>query len=408
MKKRTLSIWLACCLLALCAFASSASAAPSPAERYVVFGDSLAIGYEPGMSVGSTPYGYSDRLYEQALIHGRATIANYGIAGLTSSGLKAMLQAVVDGKNVKGADIQQSLPDPRADQVLANAATIKSDLAAATLVTITIGGNDIGSKMIAELKDMSDAELEAYSATFMKAYTDNLTSALQNIFTINKNVRIYVADQYSPVPSFLKAEYAKAQTLKNTFTATLKKIEQTFRGNGFQVTAVPVAEAFVGSEGTYTHIAERDIHPNQSGYDKIAELFAKSIWGDYRTDLARTTPITVVVGGRTIETPHVPALIEGSTFVPLREYAEALGATVGWNDETKTATVSVGGRSVALTMDSTTITVDGTAKTIDTAPPHAHESNGETKTYIPLRLMAEALGFDVQYVQQSRTAYINP
>ncbi|RKN85990.1 stalk domain-containing protein [Paenibacillus ginsengarvi] len=404
--KRLFSLWLACFLVFAC-LASSVSAASAAPERYVVFGDSIAIGFEPGMTVDSIPYGYSDRVYEQALLHGRATAANYGIGGLTSAGLKTMLQAVADGKKIKGSDLQPSLPDPRADQVVSDTAKIKADIAAATLITITIGGNDIGSKIITDLQNMNDADLDAFAATWMKTYTDNVTSTLQNIFTINKNVRVYIADQYSPVPAFMKAEYAKAQKLKDLFTATLKQIEQSFTKNNFKVTAVPVAAAFVGSEGTFTHIAEKDIHPNQSGYEKIAELFAKSIWGDYRDDLAKTDPITVVVGGRTIATPHLPALIGDSTFVPLREYSEALGATVDWNDETKTATVRYNGSSVALTLDSTTISVNGTAKQIETAAPHAHDSNGEMKTYIPLRLMAEGLGFDVQYVQQSRTAFIN-
>lgn len=410
MSRRSFSFCLAFfLLLALMAPSASAADSRSPsAEKYVVFGDSLAIGFEPGMTTASVPYGYADRLYEQALLHGRAAIANYGIGGLTSAGLKAMLQAVVDGSTVKGADIQKSLPDPRADQVVGDTAKIKADIAAATLITITIGGNDIGASILSELTTMNDTQLEEFSAKWMKTYTDNLTSALQNIFTINKNVRVYVADQYSPIPAVLKAEYPKAQKLKDRFTATLKQVEQSFRKNSYNITAVPVAESFVGSEGLYSHIAVRDIHPNQSGYGKIAEIFSKAIWGEYRTDLAKSEPITVVVAGRTVQTNHLPALIQDSTFVPLREYSEGLGATVDWEDSTKTATVRYNGNSVALTIDSTTIAVNGVQKLIELAPPHSHESAGETKTYIPLRLMAEGLGFDVQYVQQSRTAYINP
>lgn len=406
---RIVTLWFACCLLLAMVVPPSFAAEPAskPVERYVVLGDSLAIGYEPGMTIDSVPYGYSDRVYEQALLHGRATWTNYGIGGLTSTGLNAMLQAVVDGKKVKGSDIQPALADPRADQVVGDTAKIKADIASATLITITIGGNDIGAKIIGELAGMDDAGLDAFATDWLQAYTDNLTSILRNLYTINKNVRVYVADQYSPVPAIMKAEYPKAQKLKDRLTAALKQIEQQMRQNGYKMTAVPVAEAFVGSEGTYTHIAERDIHPNQSGYTVIAEVFAKSIWGEYRSDLAKTDPITVVVGGRTIDTPHVPALLQDTTFVPLREYSEALGATVDWDDATQTSTVRYNGKSVALTLDSTVIVVGGESKQIDTAPPHAHESNGEMKTYIPLRLMAEGLGFDVQYVPQSRTAYIN-
>lgn len=406
---RTLSLWLSFCLM-LAFFAPTASAAQtnSPsALRFVVLGDSIAIGYEPGMTISSVPYGYSDRLYEQALLRGRADYVNYGIGGLSSTGLKTMMQAIVEGKKVTGSDIQQPLSDPRADQVVSDTAKIKADIAAASFVTITIGGNDIGTDIVTKLGTMSDADLEAFANQWMKTYTDNLTSTLQNIFTINKNVHVYVADQYSPVPAVMRAEYPKAQKLKDHFTATLKQVEQSFRKNGFNVTAVPVAEAFVGNEGTFSHISVRDIHPNQSGYDKIAEIFAKTIWGEFRTDLTKTEPITVVLKGRTVRTQHLPILIQDDTFVPLREYSEGLGATVEWDDSTKTATVVYNGKTVALTIDSTTISVNGEAKQIQTASPLTIESAEDPKTYIPLRLMAEGLGFDVQFVPQSRTAYIN-
>ena len=40
-----------------------------------------------GMIGKSVPYGYVDRVYEQALYHGRAELQNYGILGLKSPGI---------------------------------------------------------------------------------------------------------------------------------------------------------------------------------------------------------------------------------------------------------------------------------------------------------------------------------
>lgn len=380
----------------------------SPAtETYVSFGDSLTIGFEPGMTLESVPYGFVDRLYEQALMRGRVQLTNYGIGGMTSTGLNKFIQAVADEKTVKASDLQPSFADPRADQVVSNTKQIKADIAAATLLTITIGGNDFGKEIITEVDTMSDEQLAAFTDNWMKTYTENLTATLQNIFAINKNVRVYVADQYSPAPRLYK-NYDKLQKLKDLFSATLGQITQKFQKDGFQATAVSVADSFVGSEGTYTHISQKDIHPNQDGYQVIAEQFAKAIWGEYRKDMKPTEPITVVVGGHTVNTPHLPALLQDSTFVPLREYSEALGAVVSWDDTTRTTTVRYKGNAVALDIGSTTISVNGVPQTITTAAPYSYESAGETKTYVPLRLMAEGLGFDVQYVPQSRTAYINP
>ncbi|WP_158289576.1 stalk domain-containing protein [Paenibacillus flagellatus] len=407
---RLLSLGLAVSLL-LAALAPASLAADSapPSTSYVAFGDSLTVGYEPGKSADDIPYGYVDRVYEQALLRGRAEMINYGIAGLNSLGLKNLLDAVTAEKLVKGADIQPNLPDPRADQVVSDTKALKADIASASAILITIGGNDFGAGIMTEAADWTDAQLDAFAADKIKAYSDNLTSVLDDIFAINGKVRVYVADQYSPFPNINKSLYERLQKLKDRFTEKLNEIAKGYGATSMSVTAVPVADAFVGHEGTYTHIASRDIHPNQNGYAKMAELFSKAIWGDYRSVTADSdsSPITVFVVGRTVDTPHVPALLQGSTFVPLREYAESLGATVDWDQATNTATVRYNGNSVALTIDSKTISVNGSARSIDTDPPHAHESAGETKTYIPLRLMAEGLGFDVKYVPQSRTAYIN-
>lgn len=407
--KRPLSLLLAFTLLlaVLASAALGAETKPPTAETYVSFGDSLTIGFEPGMTLDSVPYGFVDRLYEQALMRGRVKLTNYGIGGMTSTGLNKFIQAVADEKQVKASDLQPSFADPRADQVVSNTKQIKADIAAATLITITIGGNDIGKDILTEIDKMNDEQFAAFTANWMKSYTDNLTAALKNIFAINKNVRVYVADQYSPAPRLYK-NYDKLQKLKDLFTATLGQIVQSFQKDGFKLNAVPVAASFVGSEGTYTHISQMDIHPNQDGYQIIAEQFAKTIWGEYRKDIKPLDPITVVVGGHTVNTPHLPALLQDSTFVPLREYSEALGATVSWDETTRTTTVRFKGNAVALDIGSTTISVNGVPQTITTLAPYSYESAGEAKTYVPLRLMAESLGFDVQYVPQSRTAYINP
>jgi hypothetical protein len=142
----------------------------------------------------------------------------------------------------------------------------------------------------------------------------------------------------------------------------------------------------------------------------MAEIFAKSIWGGYRKDITAAEPITVVLNGRTLQTKFLPVLLLSSTFVPLREYSEeGLGATVDWDVATSTATVRYNGKQVDLTVHATTYVVNGVTKKLpdDISPPQSIESNGEMKTYIPLRLLAEGLGFDVQYIGQSRTAYIN-
>jgi lysophospholipase L1-like esterase len=396
-------------MISVCVPAAGAESSKPPEEFYVVLGDSLAIGFEPDMKVDAVPYGYSDRVYEQALMHGRASFANYGIGGLTSAGFKNFIQAVAEEKTISSDEIQPNLPDTRVDSMMAEVSRIKSDIAAADMITLTIGGNDVKNEILTKFVNLSDEDFEVFVDDWMKSYAESLTSVLTNIYALNQNVRIYAADQYSPYPKLNEKVYLRTQKMKDRLTETLKALEQEFRGKGFQLTTVPVAQAFVGKELQYTYIlGKQNPHPNQRGYALIAEVFAKTIWGEHRTDVKKTEPISVVVGGRSVDTPHVPALIGGTTFVPLREYSEALGAKVEWDAKTQTATVIIGDNRVALTIDSDVITVNGVPQQVKTAVPHFHQSAGESKTYVPLRLMAEGVGFDVKYVLQSKTAYINP
>jgi len=405
---RWTGLLLSACLF-LAVLAPSALAAKSSEAhvvKYVAFGDSITAGYEPGMDASSIAYGYVDRLYEQALLRGRASFVNYAILGLKTEGLAKMIQAVADERQVSSGDIQENLRDPRADAILSDTKRIKKDVEEATFITITIGGNDFGVTIADKAKSMSDSEFESFTEELLNSYQTHLTALLKNLFKMNPDALIFVADQYSPYPPINKELYNRLQKGKDRFTETLLQVEQSFRAEGYSLTAVKVAQEFVGKEGNYLHIADGDIHPKQRGYDKFAELFAISIWGEYRTDLAKCEPITVVVGGNTLDSPHKPVLISDLTFVPIREYAEALGAVVEWEAETRTATVRLDDRSVAMTIGSDTILVNGREQKIEAAPQYL-ESGGESKTYIPLRLMAEGLGYDVQYVQQSSTAYIN-
>ncbi|TJY41308.1 copper amine oxidase N-terminal domain-containing protein [Cohnella pontilimi] len=52
-----------------------------------------------------------------------------------------------------------------------------------------------------------------------------------------------------------------------------------------------------------------------------------------------SSPIKLVVNGKTIATDVPPQIIKNRTMVPIRSAGEALGAKVGWNQETRTVTI---------------------------------------------------------------------
>jgi hypothetical protein len=75
-----------------------------------------------------------------------------------------------------------------------------------------------------------------------------------------------------------------------------------------------------------------------------------------------------------------------------------LGGTVQWDPSTRTATVLLGSRTVALTIGSKTALVNGAPITLDVAP---EIKNG--RTFLPLRALAENLGLDLAWEPISQT-----
>jgi len=78
-------------------------------------------------------------------------------------------------------------------------------------------------------------------------------------------------------------------------------------------------------------------------------------------------------------------------FVQIRQF-EDLGATLTWNGTAKTATFVAGGKTVEVTVGSTTAKVNGAAATMPAAPILV---NG--RVMVPTRFIAEALGWKVDW-----------
>jgi lysophospholipase L1-like esterase len=376
--------------------------------RLVTLGDSITVGYEPNLK--ELPYGYVERLQEQGLLHGRTQVDNYGIAGLKSSGLKNFADAIKEGKALTSEAIQPSLPDPRAAQVGANIASIREGVAGANLVAITIGGNDV-SELLGSADKLSDAELEAKVKELLSSYTANVSAVINDIHEINPNAQIVIADQYQPMPEVAgKALYAKLMEASRGFTATIDGIATEYSAKGIDVKVAHVAKEFVGGEGTMTHmIKDRDFHPNQFGYEAIAKVFAETIWGDYAklTAPAAGQPMNIIVSGKTLDTPYKPINRNGKNFVAIQDIVNAVGATTVWDNKTSTATITYGDRKVAVKIGATAVQVNGASVAVDT-PAFLSKVGTESKTYVPLAMVAEGLGFDVQYVAKLKTVFVNP
>lgn len=252
--------------------------------RIVALGDSITAGYEPGMTDPSVkPYGYAERLLEQGWYHGRSELQNYGILGLKTAGLLQYTGAIKDSAAITPEAIQPGLSDPRTLQFAALAPQIRTELAAADLITITIGGNDVSSLFL-NYKTLTDADFASQLAERLTEYSNNVTALLKNIREVNPQATILLADQYQPAPRIaLGASYDKLMNAAAQFTIAAENIAATLNQAGAPLKVAHVAEKFAGVEGSLTHIigaGAADFHPTQLGYERIATVFAELQWGN--------------------------------------------------------------------------------------------------------------------------------
>lgn len=86
----------------------------------------------------------------------------------------------------------------------------------------------------------------------------------------------------------------------------------------------------------------------------------------------------------------------------MRAIFQALGATVTWDEATKSATALRGTQSVTVTIDSNTAWVNHVYQYLD-VPPLLH--NGST--LVPVRFVSESFGATVTWDETARTIDID-
>ncbi|RHW36203.1 copper amine oxidase N-terminal domain-containing protein [Lysinibacillus yapensis] len=107
--------------------------------------------------------------------------------------------------------------------------------------------------------------------------------------------------------------------------------------------------------------------------------------------------VTVMVNGERV-TFNDPILNKnGQLFLPMRDFYEIIGATVYWNQKTKTASAERNGNRVDVTLNSRTAKLNGETVTVN-VPPFLYKY----KTYVPIRFLSEKLGGTVKWNQQAQ------
>lgn len=121
---------------------------------------------------------------------------------------------------------------------------------------------------------------------------------------------------------------------------------------------------------------------------------------------AGTGNISVELNGKAIAFSDVqPILSGGRTFVPFRAVFEAMGAEVSFNDESHTVTAVRGDTTVRFTVGQSSVEVTTAGKT-ETVKTDAASIIKGSRTLVPVRFAAQALGCNVGWDADDKTVVI--
>lgn len=112
--------------------------------------------------------------------------------------------------------------------------------------------------------------------------------------------------------------------------------------------------------------------------------------------------VNYTVNGQAKKMDAKPFIANSRTLVPLRFIVEAIGGDINWDGDNRIVTVNSQGKTIILPIDSKKIKVDGKEIAID----QAAIIKGD-RTYVPIRFIAENLGMNVNYINESREIEIS-
>jgi len=115
------------------------------------------------------------------------------------------------------------------------------------------------------------------------------------------------------------------------------------------------------------------------------------------TGATQAPQIAIYLNDDKIISEQTPLTINGRTLLPLRTVFESMGATVNYDNATKTVTATRKENTVKLTIGNATAYINDEAVTLDVAA-----MSWNSRTYIPLRFVGEAFGATVNWDQSTK------
>ena len=115
--------------------------------------------------------------------------------------------------------------------------------------------------------------------------------------------------------------------------------------------------------------------------------------------------IGVMVNGQYIQFPDAaPEITGGRTMVPVRALVETLGGEVDYGDNT--VQFVVGGREYEFVVGNAAVAVSAAGVPVDTIQMDCAPYIKDSRTYVPIRFISEALGYEVDWDGVYQTAIL--
>ena len=254
------------------------------------------------------------------------------------------------------------------------------------------------------LEDDKEIKLQVEKMDFEDAGSYEVTSG-----DIEVKVNIDEVDKVNVLTVKVEDESTEASTI--TISGLELYLDRTLPVGGYAL------ENIMADNILWENSSVDDKVYDKNGFFKYKEVTCNDSYVEVVTagrdndDSTTTRKIVITIGATTMAvgtetvTLDTPAYInaENYTELPLRAVSEAFGATVGWDDASRTVTVMMGQRIVSMTIGSKTMYINGTPVAMNTAPEITNE-----RTFVPVRDLANALGITkIDWNEASATVTLN-
>lgn len=205
--------------------------------------------------------------------------------------------------------------------------------------------------------------------------------------------------------------WLRAEFIDKDGKAVLVDVAKMIDWSGWKTVRVDLAAAGLKGPGKLTRLYVVNLEQDQDERALQGEIAFDNIALQYppKPFAAAKPKIVMQVGkrnatidGKTAKLPDAPFMKDGVNYLPLRFVTETLGAEVLWDNKAKRVTVLRGDTMVELWVGSKEITVNGVRQTVLAAPMLKNNS-----TYVPVRVVSEQLGQQVDWDGKTKTITIH-